>query len=254
MTVHIWCPRASDSALQLRDGIRAVGITAYKSAVSTDVQSIDVAADRRFIRRVVPGDVWLNWGPGFCHKEGVISLNGYRNGVQPNKYNQLIELAQGGVLCPEVYDTPGTGRIGRSFKHQSGRDLLNNSGRDYYTQKLPFVRECRIHIFQGKSIHAGLKVPRIPNPHEWIRSYDAGWKIDYTQAHRIKQDRRELAKRAVDTLGLDFGAVDIGIVADGRAVVIEVNTAPGLEGSSVDAYVRQIVRVHNERSVNGNRS
>lgn len=240
MTVHIWCPRASESAIKLRDGLRAAGIKCYKTKAAYGTST-------SFVDRIKANDLIVNWGPARVTLfNNVVLLN---SAATKNKQEQLIHLALHGIPCPEVFDTPAENRLGRSFKHQCASDLLRGNGRDYYTQKLPFVRECRVHVFQGKSIHAGIKTPRPGSiAHPWIRSSASGWKIDYTQASRIKQDRRDLAKRAVEALGLDFGAVDIGIVADGRAAVIEVNTAPGLEGSTVDAYVKQIVRIHNERN------
>jgi D-alanine-D-alanine ligase-like ATP-grasp enzyme len=48
---------------------------------------------------------------------------------------------------------------------------------------------------------------------------------------------------AVSALGLDFGAVDLGYnVKREEAVVYEVNTAPGLEGSTLDAYFEAAVQ------------
>lgn len=241
MTIHIWCPRASDSAIKLRDAIREHGIKSYKTLEDTD--------ERRFLRRIKDGDIFVNWGPRSerIPNKDIRVLN---SAPMLNKMEQLIRLAHRGIPCPEVYASPGRGRIGRSLRHQCARDLINNTGRDYYTQKLEFTHEIRVHVFQGLSIHAGTKVHRIgyPNPHPWIRSYDTGWKIDYSQAHRIKSDRRELAKRAVEALGLDFGAVDIGVTQYGPAV-IEVNLVPGLDsGPSVEAYVRHFIRIHGERT------
>lgn len=236
MSVHIWCPRASDSAIALRDALRAQGIRCYKSKPN-------VADYVRFATRTQPGDLLVNWGAPRTASRGIKVLNSARF---LNKRDQLIKLAQHGIPCPEVFDEPGNGRIGRSFRHQCGRDIINNTGRDYWTQWLTFNHEIRVHVFQGLAIHTGLKVPRISNPNPRIRSYDAGWKIDYSQADKIKKDRRELAKRAVAALGLDFGAVDIGVTPTQGPAVIEVNTAPGLEGGTIDAYVKQIMRVINE--------
>jgi len=242
MTVHIWCPRASESAIKLRDALHAAGVSCFKSAAHISKRGI-----LRFINRVRPEDLWLNWGPGLDNDVlSIIPMLNNKTGG--NKQDQLITLAQHGIPCPEVFDTPAADRIGRSFKHQCASDLLHGTGKDYYTQKLPFVYECRIHIFQGKSIHAGVKVRRESDAHSWIRSSVTGWKIDYSKSHTILKDRRILAAKAVSALGLDFGAVDIGIVASGKAAVIEVNTAPGLEGSTVDAYVKQIIKLHNERT------
>lgn len=245
MSIHIWCPRASESAIKLRDSIRAAGVDCYKTRA--DQQYL-----RTFVRRAGTGDLWINWGkpplPAFTPREGVRFLN------QPpqyawNKRNQLIQLAQHGVPCPEVFDAPGDGRVGRSNYHQEGRDILSNTGHDYWTQRLNLSREVRVHVFNGLSIRAGVKIPRIPEPHPWVRSYSGGWRIDYGVAnHRyITAEQRELAKRAVAALGLNFGAVDIGITADRRLAVLEVNLAPGLdEGPSIAAYTRHILRVYNE--------
>jgi hypothetical protein len=238
MSIHIWCPRASESAINLRDAIRAAGVTCYKSPPE--------GSATRFINRTKENDVVVNWGD--FDLPTVRCIKHFNNRAKTNKMDQLVELSLHGIPCPEVFDTPAADRLGRSFKHQCASDLLHGTGKDYYTQKLPFVREMRIHIFDGKSIHAGVKVPRTPEHHTWIRSSASGWKIDYSRSAQIRQERRDLAKRAVAALGLDFGAVDIGVVKNGTAAVIEVNTAPGLEGSTVEAYVKQILRVHNERN------
>ena len=48
----------------------------------------------------------------------------------------------------------------------------------------------------------------------------------------------EAAHRSLTASGLDFGAVDVIYNANsGRAYVLEINTAPGLEGQTVDDYV-----------------
>ena len=38
-------------------------------------------------------------------------------------------------------------------------------------------------------------------------------------------------------LGLDFGAVDLLLTSDLRVMVLEVNSAPGLSGSTLSKYV-----------------
>jgi glutathione synthase/RimK-type ligase-like ATP-grasp enzyme len=82
-------------------------------------------------------------------------------------------------------------------------------------------------------------VPRYESPHPLIRSWDNGWKISYTG---VTQDVRDIAHSAVAALELDFGAVDIGRTRSGDVIVLEVNRAPGVEGSTLDAYVKAIQR------------
>lgn len=236
--VHIWCPRASSSAVALRDALIDNGTLCYKSKAN----QADNVRIPRMLRRVEPNDLWINWGPPSDFTPNCKQLNATK--TYTNKADQLIKLAEAGVLVPEVYTGPGEGRIGRSANHQGGTDLLRGGGRDYYTQKLNITREFRVHVFNGLSIRAGMKVPRTENPHPWIRSYDGGWKLDYghnSNAH-VTNAIRTIAKQAVAALKLDFGAVDVGLVGN-RPVVLEVNLAPGLdEGPSVDAYVRHILQ------------
>lgn len=236
MSIHIWCPRFSESAIALRNSLRAKGLQAYKT-----VKDIEGRSLRKFISRVKQGDLWVNWGkPYYPALPNIVSLNAI---PYLNKKQQLLKLSISGVETLEVSNHQQDGWLGRALNHQEGIDLLNNSGHDYWTRKLDFSREMRIHIYKGHSIHAGIKVPRIENPHPWIRSYTSGWKIDYSRAKDISSDRRELAKQAIDVLGLDFGAVDIGIIRNGGPVVIEVNTAPGLDiGPSVEVYTNMFLK------------
>ncbi len=138
--------------------------------------------------------------------------------------------------------------LGRSNHHTGGADLLVPPAvPDYYVRKLSLTREVRVHSFLGRSIRAGVKVPREASngfegdPHEWVRSWEGGWRLSYGQdPSPIKQRHRDLAHSAVRSLGLDFGAVDIGEVHGGGLVVLEVNRAPGLEGGTIEAYADAI--------------
>lgn len=143
--------------------------------------------------------------------------------------------------------------LARRNNHVGGRDLLRpDGGADYYSKKEAIVNEYRVHSFFGRSIRAGKKVHRTPQsetpfngtPHEWVRSFDAGWQMSYAdgQLGRNPQRIRDIAHAAVKALGLNFGAVDIGELADGTLIVLEVNRAPGVEGGTTEAYARAIRR------------
>jgi hypothetical protein len=154
------------------------------------------------------------------------------------------ELHNNAVLAAAA--APREEWLPRRNNHVGGSDLLNApAAPDYYSKKENIVEEYRVHMFKGKSIRAGVKRQRNerPNgqaPHPWIRSFDAGWIIAY-QDFRSTAPMRDIAKRAVEALGLDFGAVDIGKKADGTLIVLEVNRAPGVEGGTSEAYARKIV-------------
>jgi hypothetical protein len=217
------------------------GTVAYKSRSTTGDGRRDQRRFNLFTERIIPGDVVVNWG----HSIPLAPRTGVRFLNQPNrdygKRDQLIQFAVAGIGCPEVFNTPGAGRIGRRHGHVGGNDLLTVQPRyDYWTQKLNLVQEVRVHVFNGVSIRAGVKVPRIGmTPHPWVRSYDGGWMIQYGHPN-VRQVHRDVAKNAIKALDLDFGAVDIGVTDAGRIAVLEVNLAPGIEGGTVEAYARHI--------------
>jgi glutathione synthase/RimK-type ligase-like ATP-grasp enzyme len=68
-----------------------------------------------------------------------------------------------------------------------------------------------------------------------IRSNKAGWK--FRRVTKYPKDIVQESVKALAALKLDFGAVDCCIDASGKAFIIEVNTGPGLEGSTLDAWV-----------------
>lgn len=142
---------------------------------------------------------------------------------------------------------PAQDWLARRNNHVGGSDLLNApDAPDYYSKKENIVEEYRLHMFLGKSIRAGKKVQKQTRPdgrtppHAWIRSFDAGWVIDYNGFESTKA-MRELAAAALKALKLDFGAVDMGKRADGSLLVLEVNRAPGIENNTTATYATKII-------------
>lgn len=106
-----------------------------------------------------------------------------------------------------------------------------------YTQYVFKTKEYRVHATQDEVFDTQRKV-RDPDqePLSWkVRSAKNGFIF---QRNNIKpsEDRNNLAISAVKALGLDFGAVDIVEDKDGKLFVLEVNTAPGLEGQTITTY------------------
>lgn len=135
----------------------------------------------------------------------------------------------------------------RRSNHVGGSDLLKPPVvPDYYSKKENIVEEYRLHMFLGKSIRAGKKEQQATRPdghtpaHGWIRSFDAGWKINYA-GFKSNEAMRSLAASALKALKLDFGAVDLGKLADGSYIVLEVNRAPGVEGGTSATYAKKII-------------
>lgn len=114
----------------------------------------------------------------------------------------------------------------------------------FYVKYYKKQREFRIHVFNDNVIfeQEKLKKKGVEDANKYIRSHDRGWcfAFNHLRDSPVPDCVREQATTAVYALGLDFGAVDIGWNDDAGTCVFEVNTAPGLEASSLQAYKKAI--------------
>jgi len=200
-------------------------------------KALDGKKRSRTYGKVKKGDVCIGWGER-VPTTTIKVLNGKPVG---NKLQDIEMLEDAEVPTVMVAMGPVAGWLPRVAHHAGGKDLLMSPEHpDYYVRREEIATEYRCHSFMGRSIRGGRKVHRdgFPNPHPWIRSWEAGWRIAYDGS--IRQRHRDIAHRAVRALGLDFGAVDIGERADGSVFVLEVNRAPGIEAGTIEAYARAI--------------
>ena len=113
-----------------------------------------------------------------------------------------------------------------------------------YTKYVPKRHEYRIHVFGGEVMDIQRKARRQDVPDEqvdWkIRNNDNGFIFARNEGALgdVPADVLDQARQAINNLGLDFGAADV-IFNEHRqeAFVLEVNTAPGLSGTTLDNYV-----------------
>lgn len=194
---------------------------------------------RELPRKLSKDDVIVCWGTHLIDVPCRVL-----NGAIPlrSKLTDAKILRRAGVPTIEVSTDARKGWLPRTSYHTGGTDLLNPPREpDFWVKRLDISREFRVHSFTGRSIRAGVKVPRtgFENPHEWVRSLDGGWRLSY-DGTSVKQKHRDVAHKAIKALGLDFGAVDVGECKDGTVVVLEVNRAPGLEGKTIPIYAEAI--------------
>lgn len=108
-----------------------------------------------------------------------------------------------------------------------------------YTIEVKHKHEFRVHVFKGNVIDVQQKKKRIGSTisNSGIRNHSNGWiyaRCDISPPDSVLT----AAVKAVTLLGLDFGACDIGYrERDNRAFLFEVNTAPGLYGTTLQKYV-----------------
>lgn len=116
-----------------------------------------------------------------------------------------------------------------------------------YTKYIPKKEEYRIHVFQGEAFHVQRKARKKDVPDDkvnWkVRSHGNGFCFQI-QGIEMPEAAAEQAVKAVQSLGLDFGAVDlIWNQKEDKWYVLEVNTAPGIEATTLAKYVEQFKKV-----------
>jgi glutathione synthase/RimK-type ligase-like ATP-grasp enzyme len=116
-----------------------------------------------------------------------------------------------------------------------------------YVKYVPKREEYRVHVLRGNVIDVQRKGLRsgVTDPNYRIRSHDNGF-VFMREAVQAPHTVIEQAIAAVQALGLDFGAVDvIWNERHTRPYVLEVNTAPGLTGTTVSNYAAAFQREYN---------
>lgn len=209
--------------------------------------------------------VVLNWG----HSQPQFSLTGVTILNKPeavakasNKLIALKLMKEGGVRVPDFTTDIN---VAKGWIEEERivfcRTLLRaNSGRGIVIAKqvedlvpaplyVKYVRkekEYRLHVFNGEVIDAvekrrrsGFQESGVYN--KYVRSYEQGW-IMAREGVVIDQATKAEAIKAVRALGLDFGAVDIVINRDNQPVILEVNTAPGIQGTTLENYKKAVQR------------
>ena len=196
----------------------------------------------------------LIWGnPEKLHRRTtVLEPQGKITWAPPHdKLTQLNLFQSQGVQCPQ-FTTDKT--VAASWKRALARQALNGHsgvgieefvGQDapLYTEYIPKKKEYRVHYCYSKFDIQQKKKRRGAETNPTVRNLANGWV--YCRSIPIEDDMRtrltELAERACKALCVPWGAVDI-IYNEKRDMlyVLEVNTAPGLEGRTVEFYANAI--------------
>ncbi|QQK87974.1 putative ATP-grasp enzyme [Salmonella phage pSal-SNUABM-01] len=113
-------------------------------------------------------------------------------------------------------------------------------------------REFRIHVMKGKITYVQQKKRRdgYADMEEYsavVRNYHTGW-IYATQMAQLNDEAKREALKAIEALGLDYGAVDV-ITRRDEAWVLEVNTAPGMTGTNLTTFAANCLRILNGQEV-----
>lgn len=209
------------------------------------------------------GDKVINWGRGHCSFPVVLNqpeavtfaVNKRRawdrfhdRGVPTVESTRDRETASAWLLCgSRVYRRETlTGHGGRGVSVLSGdegvRSIWNDNQSYTYTKGFPTNREFRVHVVGDNAVSVlEKKKRRGTNPDPLIRSH-GDWVFCCNNLDSYPEVVKEQAIAAVKALGLDFGGVDIALDCGNNVCVFEVNSAPGLEGTSVRLFAEALKR------------
>jgi len=114
-----------------------------------------------------------------------------------------------------------------------------------YVKYVKKTKEFRIHVCNGAVID--MQEKRVRSGSEGndfeVRSHANGWVFCHDNVE-VSEAAKQYSIAAVFALGLDFGAVDLIYNEHyGMYYVLEVNTAPGLEGQTLNKYLSAFRRL-----------
>lgn len=219
-------------------------------------------------------DLIVNWGssklPDWLARTKVKSALKVLNlpeyiEVAVNKYTTFKILSANNVNVPEFSYRSGVipswdkTVVRKLLQSKAGAGIELVTKKEYHmkedifhsylvTEYIKKTKEYRVHVFDGKviDVQEKRKEKDFPSLNYQIRTRANGWvfcREDINPPEKVLSE----AVAAVAALNLDFGAVDIiWNRHHDKAYVLEVNTAPGIEGTTIESYANAISQYVNE--------
>ena len=214
--------------------------------------------------KVKDGHTVINWGnsghiPADYHHPHLVKVinKPHKVGIAANKLETFNILKDANVSIPEyatnrnmvTKDHTWFARHSLTGSGGEGIEIIRPGDRvpdaPLYVRYIKAEYEVRVHATKNRvlSFQQKLKKKDQDDPSKgMIKNHGNGY-VFVRNGINAPQDVCEVCKqegiKAVFALGLDFGAVDI-IYSGGKAYVLEVNTSPGVEGTTLDDYVTML--------------
>lgn len=187
-------------------------------------------------------DVMIRWGNSQLSTTAAVELN-EKEKVRSasNKAEMERTLREAGVAMPPKiedpsYQGPAYIRNNRNVVRYVEQFSGLSSSDKYALYPISNKREFRIHIYNDRTIGVYEKEPYEADTKIYKDDTCRFRRID--QGGRVPSGIRPLARQAVSALGLLFGGVDVIIDLDtNNKYVLEVNSAPALNGPNLDRWV-----------------
>lgn len=220
------------------------------------------------------GKVVVNWGattvPNEVLKSRVLNPPNIVSDVtDKKKFFEKMRDASNGPRIPRFTSDPEVAIkwVTEEKKMVVARTILNSSGgkgivlidpdneesfvdAPLYVEYVPKKDEYRLHFVGNEIVDGQRKALRANYPQSsetWkIRNLAHGF-VFIRGNVTIPSDVTLQAEKTIASLGLDFGAIDIIYNEKANlAYVLEVNTAPGLQGETVNSYANAFKKLFKE--------
>jgi len=199
----------------------------------------------KFIGRV--GDKIINWGnsSGISNDRGVTYINKPSAVKLASNKLATFKMLDGHVSIPEYYtELPPINDniyVARTTLYGHSGEGIVVGASDFlpyaplYTKYIKKVSEYRVIVVGSRAIDTKKKLKKRDYEGErdkYIWNHSNGY-VFARDGFVLPDDVSTMAIKAVITLGLDFGAVDIIEDEDSNFYILEVNTAFGIEGQTL---------------------
>jgi glutathione synthase/RimK-type ligase-like ATP-grasp enzyme len=196
-------------------------------------------------------DIVINWGDSSCPVAVLNTPTAIKRVA--NKALAFDAFSSANVPIPAYAKTKaavawqGTTVVRHKLTGHSGEgieicDASELPDAPLYVQYIKKEDEYRVHVGRRGDEVKVIAVQRKardrsnPNPNWQVRNHDNGF-IFVRGGFTPPSSVVDAAKQALVAVGLDFGAVDVIYNRkEAKPYVLEINTAPGLEGSTITDY------------------
>lgn len=180
-------------------------------------------------------------------------------GLSPKTYLSFEDFLKG-IVDGGMKHLPVGEQIVRKRTHSQGRDLYHcvngeqiieatqklGEGNYYISEYVAKVAEYRVLVGSGRVVWVAKKTPADPDAIAW--NVAQGGRFDNVRWGEWPLEAIRVAIEAWKLSGLDFGGVDVMVDADGKAYVLEINSAP----SQTSPYRQECMAKYFDWIVNNN--
>lgn len=218
-------------------------IETFQTLAEAEVPTLDFTLDSYVAQE------WLNDGEGVYIRNTVTGHSGEGITVMRNDGNehqeQLEEIVE--KLSNMGYDDMAD-EVQALADDSVELQLVPQA--PLYTKAKQNNGEYRVHVFAGEVIDYRKKSRRdgdhAQEGQSDVRTLGNGWVFRQSNLKRLERVE-ELAIKAIEALGLDFGAVDIIKDENGEVFVVEVNTAVACDDTTLENYLTAINHLYESR-------